>query len=126
MRSTYDTHYAVKTKITAKRGRIFKKLEWDKILDFTKIDQLTDYLKKSEAFQGVLKDVKNNINRNNIEIILGRYKTSEIEKLLHYYSGAYKEFVKSLLAESDLTDISLILRRIARNEDLKGSVLNYV
>jgi len=118
MRSPYDTHYAVKTKITAKRGRIFKKLEWKKILDFTTVDQLTDYLKKSEAFQDVLKDVKNNINRDNLEIILGRFKTLEIEKLLHYYSGAYKEFIESFLAESDLTDISLILRRIARNEDL--------
>ncbi|MDD4088152.1 MAG: V-type ATPase subunit [Tissierellia bacterium] len=119
MREPYNTHYAIKTKITAKKGRIFKKFEWNKILEFTTVDQLTDYLKKSEPFQDILKDVKNNIHRDNLETILGRYKTLEIEKLLHYYSGAYKEFIKSLLAESDLTDISLILRKIARNEDLE-------
>ncbi len=118
MRGPYDTHYAVKTKITAKKGRILKKFEWNKILDFTTVEQLTDYLKKSEPFQDVLKDVKNNIRRDNLETILGRYKTLEIEKLLHYYSGAYKEFIKSLLTEADLIDISLILRKIARNESL--------
>ncbi len=119
MSSPYDTYYAVKTKLTAKKGRIFKKLEWEKFLDFTSVEQLIDYLKKSETFQDILKDVKNDIHRDNLETILGKYKTLEIEDLLHYYSGAYKEFVKSFLIEADLTDISLILRKIARSEDLK-------
>ena len=120
MSSPYNTYYAVKTKLTAKKGRIFKKIDWDKILDFTSVEQLIDYLKKSETFQSILKDVKSDIHRDNLETILGRYKTFEIEELLHYYSGAYKEFIKSFLTEADLTDISLIFRKIARNEDLKG------
>ena len=120
MSSPYNTYYAVKTKLTAKKGRIFKKIDWDKILDFTSVEQLIDYLKKSETFQDILKDVKNDIHRGNLETILDRYKTLEIEELLHYYSGAYKEFIKSFLIEADLTDISLILRKIARNEDLKN------
>lgn len=120
MSNTYDTYYAIKTKLTAKKGRIFKKFDWDKILDFTSVEQLIDYLKKSETFQDILKDVKNDIHRGNLETILDRYKTLEIEELLHYYSGAYKEFIKSFLIEADLTDISLILRKIARNEDLKN------
>lgn len=120
MSNTYDTYYAIKTKLTTKKGRIFKKFDWDKILDFTSVEQLIDYLKKSETFQDVLKDVKNDIHRDNLETILDRYKVLEIEELLHYYSGAYKEFIKSFLTEADLTDISLILRKVARNEDLKN------
>ncbi|HOW23026.1 MAG TPA: V-type ATPase subunit [Sedimentibacter sp.] len=118
MNSPYDTYHAVKTKITTKKGRIFKKLNWEKILDFSTVDQLTDYLKKSEAFEDILKDVKNDIHRGNLESVLGRYKISEIENLLHYHSGAYKEFLKTLLTEADLTDIGLILRKIARNMSL--------
>jgi V/A-type H+-transporting ATPase subunit C len=105
MSNTYDTYYAIKTKLTTKKGRIFKKFDWDKILDFTSVEQLIDYLKKSETFQDVLKDVKNDIHRDNLETILDRYKVLEIEELLHYYSGAYKEFIKSfltLLTKSEL------------------------
>lgn len=120
MESPYDTYYAVKTKLTAKKGRIFKKIDWDKILDFTSVEQLIDYLKKSETFQSILKDVKSDIHRGSLETILGKYKTLEIEELLYYYSGAYKEFIKSFLTEADLTDISLIFRKIARSEDLNG------
>ncbi len=118
MEASYDTYYAVKTKLSAKKGRIFNKIDWDKILDFTSVEQLIDYLKKSETFQSLLKDVKSDIHRDNLETILGRYKTLEIENLLHYYSGAYKEFIKSFLTEADIADISLILRKIARNENL--------
>lgn len=120
MSNTYDTYYAIKIKLTAKRGRIFKKIDWDKILDFTSVEQLTEYLKKSETFQDVLKDVKDDIHRGNLETILERYKILEIEQLLHYYSGAYKDFIKAFLTEADIRDISLILRKIARNEDLNN------
>ena len=126
MSSPYDTYYAVKTKLSAKRGRICKKFDWDKILDFTSVEQLIDYLKKSEAFKDILKDVKNDIHRDNLETILGRYKTLEIEELLHYYSGAYKEFVKSFLIEADLTDMNLILRKIARSENLNDTEKRFI
>lgn len=119
MKNPYDTYYAVRTKIKAKKARIYKKIDWDEVLNFTSLDQLIIYLKKSEAFKSLLSDVKSDMHRDNLETVLGRYKILEIEELLHYYSATYKEFVKCLLTEADIEDISLILRKIAGNENLK-------
>lgn len=112
---------AVQTKITAKKGYILKSLNWDNILECSTVEQLRLLLLNNKEFERIfLKAKSDNINRDSFEAVLGRFTTMEIEDLLHYFSGHYKEFIEELLIESEIKDISLILRKIAKQESLEG------
>lgn len=113
--------YAVQTKITARKGNILKNLNRDNVLECSTIEQLKSLLLKNKEFIKIFSEVRSdNINRDSFEAILSRLPTIETEDLLHYLSGYYKEFIKELLAESEIKDISLILRKIARHDSLEG------
>lgn len=123
----YMAYDAVNTKIISKRGHILKKNDWDKMLEFSTVDQLTDFLKSKSEIKRAFDVLKNdNIHRDNLEVILGKYKTIEIEELLHYFSGPYKDFIRTMLIESEILDLSLILRKISRGEDLKDIEKRFV
>lgn len=112
--------YAVQTKIAAKKAKILNNINWDNLLACSTVDQLKSILLSSGEFEKILTTVKSdNINRDSLEAILGRFATMETEDLLHYFSGHYKEFIEELLLESEIKDVSLILRKIARQESLE-------
>ena len=114
----YIAYEAVNTKIISKRGHILDKEQWKEILEFSTIDQLAEFLKSHTEILNDLKE--DNIHREDLETVLNKYKTHEIENLLHYVSGPYKSFVKTMLISSEIADLSLILRKVARKESLEG------
>jgi len=117
----YISYETVITKIKSKKGHILKKEDWETILEFSTVEQLTDFLKNKSEMKKAFQDLNHNdIRRDSLETILGIYKTIEIEQILHYCSGPYKEFLVTLLMENEISDISLILRKISRSEELKG------
>lgn len=123
----YISYEAVNTKIISKKGHILTRDDWEKILGFTTVDQLTDFLKNKPEMRKAFQDSENDdIHRDSLETILGNYKTIEIEQILHYCSGPYKEFLLIMLMESEIADISLILRKISRGEDLKDIEQRFV
>ena len=114
-------YYAIQTKIISKKGHIIRGLDWEKLLECKTVEQLKSLLLDNKEFNRLLEDVKNEqINRDKMEVLLGKFKTLETEDLLHYFSGIYKEFIETLLLEGELQDLSLILRKIARDEKLDG------
>ncbi len=114
-------YYALETKIATKKGRILNKDDWNKYLDCSSVENLTHLFKGNieigKAFKGIQ---RNDLSRENLETILLSFKTLEIENLLHYFSGPYKEFIKIVLMEAEIQDLSLILRKITRDESLEG------
>ncbi|MDD4781668.1 MAG: V-type ATPase subunit [Tissierellia bacterium] len=111
---------AVNTKIISRLGSILDYDKWNKYIEFSSVEQLIDYLKKQPIINKNIDYLKNNnINRESLEVILGKIKTIEIEDLISYFSGPYKEFVKSMLIDSEINDISLIFRKISRGESLE-------
>ncbi|MEL7646698.1 MAG: V-type ATPase subunit [Sedimentibacter sp.] len=114
-------YYAIQTKIISKKGHLIRELDWEKLLECKTVDQVKSLMLDNKELSKLMYEVKNEeINRDRMEVLLGRFKTVETEDLLHYFSGNYKEFIKSLLLVSELQDLSLILRRIAREETLEG------
>ncbi len=113
--------YAVNTKIVTKKGRILNNKDWNKYLESTSIEQLAELLKNNpeigKAFEGVSNSESERVN---LEAVLSSLRKVEIENLLHYFSGDYKEFLKTFLIEEDIKDLSLILRKLSRGESLEG------
>lgn len=118
---------AVNTKIVTKQGYLLNKDNWKKLFSFNSVSQLTEFFRNDPEFKIVFKDLSTEeIHRNNLEALLNKYRTYEIEELLHYFSGHYKSFVQALLKEAEIQDLSLILRKIARYEKLNGIKENFV
>lgn len=114
-------YYALATKIATKKGRILNGRDWKKFLECDSIEQLADLFKSNieigKAFVGV---ISSDSPRVNIETVISRLRKIEIENLLHYFSGDYKEFLKSFLLEEEINDLSLIIRMLSREESLEG------
>ncbi len=114
-------YYALATKIATKKGRILSEDLWNKLIDCSTVEELTHLLKNNIEFGKAFNDITNaNLNRDDLETVLLRFKTLEIENLLHYFSGPYKEFIKIVLTEAEIQDLSLILRKITKGESLEG------
>lgn len=113
--------YAVNTKIVTKKGRILDSKDWNKFIESTSLEQLTELLKSNIEFGKVFEEVSlSDSDRINLETLISRFRKIEIENLLHYFSGDYKEFLKTFLMEEEIKDLSLILRMLSRDESLEG------
>ena len=113
--------YAVNTKIVTKKGRILNSRDWEKFIECNSIEQLADKFKDNieigKAFEGV---TVSDSFRVNLETVISRLRKIEIENMLHYFSGNYKDFLKSFLLEEEIHDLSLIIRMLSREESLEG------
>ena len=116
----FAAYCAVNTKLHAKRRFLLSNKEWGKLAGYQNVKQITEFLKKKENYYPLLESLKTDeLRRTDLEVILDYYVVKEIEDIMHYFSGAYKEFFKTFLMEYDILDIERIIRMISRNEDLK-------
>lgn len=111
--------YAVNTKILTKKGRILNINDWNKYLESSSVEYLSELFKNNEEIKKTFDDVViSNMNRDSLEEVISRLKTKEIENLLHYFSGEYKEFIRIMLMEEEIRDLSLVIRKLSRGESL--------
>lgn len=117
--NSYMAFDAVNTKIVTKKSRILNEDKLDKILKCNTVAQITEYLKENYDLKSLIENAKiSDIHRHDLETILKRYEVSEIENILHYFSGPYKDFLKVFLMKSEISDLVLILGRIVKGEDM--------
>lgn len=125
--NAYASYNAINSKIHTRKKTLLRRDDWNKVLDFATVTQFTEFLKKRYGYSVHLENNKiEDIHRGELEIILQRYVVSEIEKLLHYFSGPYKDFMKTLLLQYDIYDLQVILRAIAREESIVNIQRHFV
>ncbi len=115
----FASYRAINTKLHTKRRTFLSKSEWNKISQCQNVDQVVESLKKREGYKLVMDSYKiSHFNRSDLEMVLDRYQVAEIEEILHYFSGIYKEFFKTFLMEYEIRDLELILRCIVNSEEM--------
>ncbi len=115
----FASYRAINTKLHAKRRTFLSDAEWIKVAECKNVSQVVEFLKKREGYKSLMVINKEyDLHRSDLEIVLDRYIVNEIEVLLHYFSGSYKEFFKTFLMEYEMSDLSLILRSITCDEDM--------
>ena len=125
--NTYVAYDAVNTKIKSKKSRLLDKKDWDNILDCTSIEQITDMLKDRPELADIIKETDSRyIHRDDLETILGRFRVSEIEDILHYFSGPYKSFLQTVLFEFEIADLILIIRKVVQNESMDNIKKHFI
>ena len=116
----FAAYRAINTKIHGKRRVLLNQSEWSKAIEYKSITQMIDFLKKRDGYKELIEAHKGEeLHRADLEMLLDGYVVSQIEGMLHYFSGSYKEFFKTFLMEYEISDLQLLLRIISRNEDLE-------
>lgn len=116
----FASYQAINTKLHARKRTLLSEAEWHKIAECQSVSQVVDFLKKRDGYRDVMAEYKaNEFHRTDLEIVLDRYCVNEIEDMLHYFSGGYKEFFKTFLMEYEINDLEVILRSITSNDDMQ-------
>ncbi len=116
----FAAYYAINTKIYARRKTLLSQKEWEKLAESPSVTQVIEFLKKRPGYKEIINSYKaEELHRTDLEVILDRYLVKEIEAMLHYFSGSYKEFFKAVLMEYEISDLLLLLRSISRNESIE-------
>lgn len=123
----YIAYEALNTKIMTRKGRLLNEDSLEKIMGCSTVEQVTEVLFTRYDLKRFIENVKtHDLHRDDLETLLNRYKVSVLENILHYCSGPYREFILSFLMEYEIYDISLILRKIARGEELDNIELHFI
>ena len=96
------------------------KAEELKIVDKTFINDYRYNLTREQAARIIKNANSQYMHRDDLETILGRFRVSELEDILHYFSGPYKSFLQTMLFEFEISDLILIIRRVAQNESMEN------
>ncbi len=105
---------AVTTKITARKSSILNEEKFRKVLESKTVEQIAEFLSSQYNFKSIWEnDQKYPLHRDDLETLLNRFVVSELEDILHYFSGPYKEFLQTFLLEFEIYDLILLLRKVS-------------
>lgn len=123
----YVSYDAVNTKIKSKMGKLLIEENWKKILECKNVEQLISVLKDSPEFDLILNGTDpHEMHRDELETAFSRLRVAEMESIIHYFSGPYKAFLQNLLFEFELSDLILLIRKVAQNESLEDIKKHFV
>ena len=123
-----NTRYlAINTKISTMYGKLLKEEDYKKIISLKSPTDIAVYLKNSTAYGEFFKDMDpSKMHRTEIEQILKRGLINYMDKVIHYFSGEYRNFIKCFYAKYEITDIKRVARLIHIDKDfgdLKDNLL---
>ncbi|MGL4344834.1 MAG: V-type ATPase subunit [Cellulosilyticaceae bacterium] len=114
----FASYKAINAKLHSRHKAFLSSQEWDKMLDYKTVSQVSEFLIKKYGYSEVIDSNQiKEMHRTELEVDLNHYCVVEIEKMLYYFSGSYKNFFKVLLMKFEIEDLLIILRAIARDED---------
>lgn len=109
---------APNTKIKAMIPSLLKDRDYDELLSKKSVKEIVEYLKRDTAYSEVLKEVvPEQIHRGKLEAIFKQSQVDDYIKLIHYFSGYSKEFIKLLLVRYEIEDLKILLRGIEAEKD---------
>lgn len=115
-----SNHACVNTKLLAMKSKMLGTQDYEALIKAPSLDDLFYYLKDNTYYGPFLEEVHtDHLHRLELEVPLTRMKIYEIEKLMHYLQGEEKTFVKTLLIRSDIESLRVLIRGIARGDNLE-------
>ncbi|MDO4288373.1 MAG: V-type ATPase subunit [Eubacterium sp.] len=115
-----SNHACVNAKLSAMKSRMLKPQDYETLIKAADLQEVYAYLSGHTYYKDLLKSVDaEHLHRAEIEIPLKQMKIFEIEKLMHYLTGDEKAFVKNFLVRADIECLRVLIRGLARGEDLE-------
>lgn len=109
---------AVNAKIRAMEGGFLKDEDYESLFRMESVIDVARYLKEKTAYSEVLASVElENIHRGMLENLLKQNMVKNIDKIIHYFTGEYKDFIKTLYAKYEIEELKVIARAVYNGKD---------
>ncbi|KRQ85903.1 V-type ATP synthase subunit C [Caloramator mitchellensis] len=118
---------AVNTKVLSMYGKFLKMEDYSKLINLKSPIEIAQYLKETEGYKMAFKGVDvEYLHRHHIEIILKKHLIDFIDKIIHFFHGDLKNFIKCFYIKYEIFDLKRIARLIHVEKDfdnLKESLI---
>lgn len=124
-----DNFNAINAKIGVLRKGIFKQEDYEKILSFSKREDIISYIKNNPIYKEQVIEYNDGPlkNRYMTEYMIHKSEIFIFNKLKHFLLGDDKKIIDAMLTRYEFEDIKIILRSIVEDEkiDLAHETLMY-
>lgn len=123
-----NTKYAaVNTKIAAMCGKLLKDDDYRKMIQMSSPSEIAMYLKNNTSYAEFFKETDpSKLHRDAIEKILHECLVNYMDKLINYFSGEYRSFIKCFYMRYEIVDLKRIARLIYIEKDFEDLKSNMV
>lgn len=109
---------AVNAKIKTMEGRFLGNADYESLLKLESVSEVARYLKERTAFSEVLASVPaENIHRGMLENLIKQDMVKSIDKIVHYFTGDYRSFIKTLYAKYEIEELKAIARAVYNGQE---------
>lgn len=109
---------AVNAKIKAMEGSFLKDEDYKNLLGMESVVDIARYLKDKTAYSEALASVEaENIHRGMLENLIKQNMVRNIDKIIHYFTGDYRDFIKTLYAKYEIEELKVIARAVYNGKD---------
>jgi len=107
------TYAAVSAKIHAMMGEFLTEEDYKNILNLRTPSEIATYLKERTSYKKAFEGINTyELHRGQIEIVLKKHLIGYIDKLIHYFHGDIRNFIKCLYIKYEIFDLKNIARTI--------------
>lgn len=114
-----NTRYsAINTKISTLCGKLLGEEDYKKIISLKSPSEIAAYLKNNTAYGEFFMDKDpTKMHRTEIEQILKQGLINYMDKIIHYFSGEYRNFIKCFYTKYEIIDLKRVARLIQIDKD---------
>lgn len=114
-------HAAVAAKIRAMEGRFLTDEDYDNLLRMKSVTDCAQYLKENTNYNQVLADAEvHTIHRGELEGLIKSYIIRNLDRIIHYYSGSYRNFIRTFYAKYEIEDLKDLAREVYNRNEIKN------
>lgn len=114
-------HACISTKVLAMRARKINDQDYQELINAKDLREVFQYLRDNTYYGEFLQGLDpEDLHRTEFEAHLNDLKVRETEKLMHYLSGEEKIFFQTFFVHLEVESLRILIRGIARNDDLES------
>lgn len=109
---------AVNTKIRTMEGEFLKNEDYENLLKLESVTEVARYLKERTAYSDVLSNIDaESVHRGMLENLIKQNMVRRIDRIIHYFTGDYRNFIKTLYAKYEIEELKVIARVVYNGKD---------
>lgn len=114
-------HAAVTAKVRAMEGRFLTNEDYINLLRMKTISDCAQYLKDNTDYSKVLADTDaRTIRRGALEGLIKQNIIKNLDRIIHYYSGSYRDFIRTFYAKYEIEDLKDLAREVYNQKEIKN------
>ena len=114
-------HAAVTAKVKAMEGQFLTDRDYINLLSMKSVTDCALYLKDNTSYDRVLADADvHTIHRGALEGLIKQKIVKNIDRITHYYSGGYRDFIRTFYAKYEIEDLKDLARKAYNRKEIKN------